>query len=462
MPLLLLREVAQSIPAANLLDSPTKTGLIPVSLLATCSVLSTFALLLWLTYRLIFKHEYQAFVGYNQYVILIYNLLLADLQQSLSFFISIHWLRLGQIDSPSRTCFAQGWLIQIGDVASGFFVLAIALHTWFAVVMSRKISYNTFTMAILGIWAFALLVTILGPAVHGPRYFVRAGAWVSSPVAMIARSPLITVKQKCWADGKYDIDRLWLHYVWIFIIEFGTIMIYTHVFLHLRKRLRSIRSVSNNHSNTESTSKLSQAARYMVLYPIIYIVLTLPLAAGRMAAMSGTDLPEIYYCIAGSLMTSCGWLDSLLYTLTRRVFIKPETRDDPRSSTRPSTAFATQSKMSKRGWIGLKSTRNLHQEPAPNVISDSQWHLSTFASIDVKGPQESDTNSDDLILEMAHHRGRNTPGLDERSKLNAKVSHTETIIDRGEEDAPVIANAIITETTIQVVSESRKEADGPT
>jgi hypothetical protein len=270
------------------------------------------------------------------------------------------------------------------------------------------------------------------------------------------------VKQ-CWADAKYDIERLWLHYVWIFIIEFGTIIIYTHVFLHLRKRLRSIRSVSNNPSNTDSTSKLSQAARYMVLYPIIYIVLTLPLAAGRMASMAGADLPEVYYCIAGSLMTSCGWLDSLLYTLTRRVFIKPETRDGPRSSVAPSASFATHSKVSKRGWIGLKSTRNLHQQAQDDVVSDSQWHLSTFASIDIKGPNESDANSDDLILESAYRRGgRNTPGLDERSKQNAKVSHTETIIDRGEEDAPVIANAIISETTIHVVSESREKSSDMT
>lgn len=174
------------IPAANLLDEVVKRGLVPVSIFALCSVLSTTTLLSWITYRLVWRHDYR-----SQYIILIYNLLLGDLQQSLSFLISIHWLTLGRIDSPSVTCFAQGWLIQIGDMSSGFFVLAIALHTWYSVVMGRKISHAAFTSGILGIWTFAILLTFLGPAIHGPHYFVRAGAWVSSASSKNIYSPSI-------------------------------------------------------------------------------------------------------------------------------------------------------------------------------------------------------------------------------------------------------------------------------
>ena len=41
----------------------------------------------------------------------------------------------------------------------------------------------------------------------------------------------------------------------------------------------------------------------MVLYPVIYTVCTLPLAAGRMAAMQGVVVPYAYYCFAGSAIT---------------------------------------------------------------------------------------------------------------------------------------------------------------
>lgn len=113
---------------------------------------------------------------------------------------------------------------------------------------------------------------------------------------------------------EFEAERLWLHYIWIFIVEFGTIIIYGHVFFHLRKSLRSI-------IHNEGTSRLSRATRFMILYPVAYILLTLPIAVGRMVAMSGAALPELFFVVAGSLLTSCGWVDALLYALTRRVVV---------------------------------------------------------------------------------------------------------------------------------------------
>jgi hypothetical protein len=40
-----------------------------------------------------------------------------------------------------------------------------------------------------------------------------------------------------------------------------------------------------------------------------------------MVAMAGVKMPDLFFCIAGSFLTSCGWIDALLYTLTRRVFV---------------------------------------------------------------------------------------------------------------------------------------------
>lgn len=57
----------------------------------------------------------------------------------------------------------------------------------------------------------------------------------------------------------------------------------------------------------------------MLLYPAVYVILTLPISVGRMVAMSGVHLPDVFFCIAGSFLTSCGWIDAILYTLTRRI-----------------------------------------------------------------------------------------------------------------------------------------------
>ncbi|KAF2110210.1 G protein-coupled glucose receptor regulating Gpa2-domain-containing protein [Lophiotrema nucula] len=279
--------------------TPTfRTGLIPVALCAMLSLISVTALLAFITHRLIsWRKHYKEYVGYNQYVILIYNLLLADLQQSIAFSISFNWLRINKILAPTAPCFIQAWFLHIGDVASGFFVLAIAVHTWMGVVKGYKLPYTWFVVSICCIWFAALLLTIVGPLMHGNRFFARAGGW-------------------CWVSVEYEKERLWLHYLWIFIVEFGTIAIYGHIFFHLRGRIRSI--LHND------TTKLSRATKFMVMYPAVYVVLTLPIAVGRMVAMTGGKLPDVFFCVAGTLLTSCGWVDALLYALTRRVLVSNE------------------------------------------------------------------------------------------------------------------------------------------
>ncbi|KAJ4384185.1 hypothetical protein N0V86_001030 [Didymella sp. IMI 355093] len=275
-----------------------RDGLIAITIFAMMSLLSVTALLIFITHRLIsWRKHYRYNVGHNQFVILIYNLLLADLQQAIAFVMSFHWLRINKILAPTVPCFIQAWFLQIGDVSSGFFVLAIAVHTWLGVVKGYKVPYKWFIASILGLWAFALLLTVLGPAMYQNRFFGRAGGW-------------------CWISSNYQNERLWLHYLWIFIIEFGTIAIYGHVFVHLRGRIRGI--INND------TTKLTRATKFMVMYPAVYVVLTLPIAVGRMVAMTGTPMPDVFFVIAGSLLTSCGWIDALLYALTRRILVSHE------------------------------------------------------------------------------------------------------------------------------------------
>jgi hypothetical protein len=170
-------------PAPNSMDPLTPVyhnGLIPLAIFAMMSLVSVAALLGFITHRMIsWRRHYRQYVGYNQYVILIFNLLIADLQQSIAFSISFHWLRINKIVASTGACFLQAWFLQIGDVASGFFVLAIAIHTWLGVVKGYKLPYIWFVVSIVSIWFFALLLTVLGPAMYQDRYFARAAGWVS-------------------------------------------------------------------------------------------------------------------------------------------------------------------------------------------------------------------------------------------------------------------------------------------
>jgi hypothetical protein len=93
----------------------------------------------------------------------------------------------------------------------------------------------------------------------------------------------------------------------------------------LKRRVKTIDSVSHS----KSRHRIHRIARYMVLYPITYVILSLPLAAGRMASMTGKTLPISYYCTAGALMTSSGFVDAILYAITRRVITLSDEPQQP-------------------------------------------------------------------------------------------------------------------------------------
>lgn len=84
---------------------------------------------------------------------------------------------------------------------------------------------------------------------------------------------------------------------------------------------------------SDTFHKVDRAARLMILYPFFYILLTLPLSAGRMWSMahSSDSLPNAYQCVAGALISSSGFVDALLYTLTRQTLLNG-------GSTRPNNA----------------------------------------------------------------------------------------------------------------------------
>lgn len=181
------------------LNDILRIGLVPVGILAALSVLTTSILISFISWRFItWKLHYKTFLGYNQYVVLVLQLLLADLQQAASFLISFHWISRDYILAPHPACFAQGWLLHSGDVASAFWVVVIGLHTFFTAVYGMRIGTKTFYGGILAVWVFSYILTGLGVGLHGSKYFVRAGAW-------------------CWVSSEYERDRLGLHYIWLFV-----------------------------------------------------------------------------------------------------------------------------------------------------------------------------------------------------------------------------------------------------
>jgi hypothetical protein len=157
-----------------------KHGLVAVSFLGFLSFVTSSSLLFYLTHKLIkWRLRGQACRGYNQFLLLIYNLLIADIQQSLAFLLTVRWLAEDKINVRTSTCFAEGWFVSTGDLASGVWIFAIALHTFFAVIMGKKLPYWIFLLAITALWLFIYAMAVVGVVSHRENFYVRAGAWVS-------------------------------------------------------------------------------------------------------------------------------------------------------------------------------------------------------------------------------------------------------------------------------------------
>jgi hypothetical protein len=123
----------------------------------------------------------------NQFLILFYNLLIADMHQALAFLLNVTWVSSNGIAVGSSTCWAQGWFVSTGDLASSAFISFIAVHTYCVVVKGYQPSQRVLYAAIAGVWAFIYLMAIIGVAITRDGrdvggFYVRAAAWVGLPL----------------------------------------------------------------------------------------------------------------------------------------------------------------------------------------------------------------------------------------------------------------------------------------
>ncbi|KAL4893139.1 G protein-coupled glucose receptor regulating Gpa2-domain-containing protein [Aspergillus ambiguus] len=301
---------SQDVPSNHLVSRDVETkaedlhgsdyaGFIAMGVIGLCSFVATFCLLAFLTFRFIFwKRYYKSPLAANQYVVLIYNLLLVDLQQSTAFMICLHWIAKGHVYMPSAPCYLQGWWIQTGDPGSGLFVMAIALHTGAVVMRGRQLPFPVFIACVIGLWTFILILGFIPVGLFGDEVFVISEAgW-------------------CWLSPTHETERLWVHYLWIFIAEFGTVVLYGVMFFYLQRRMKEASML--RHGPQENLKRLNRVVIYMVIYPLVYLVLSLPLAAGRMSTARHVIPSRTYFAVAGCLMALSGMVDVIVYTLTRR------------------------------------------------------------------------------------------------------------------------------------------------
>ena len=99
------------------LDGSLRIGLSFIGTIACISAIVVFSLICFIGYRFVtWRRYYREPLQYNQCVVLIFNLLLADSFQALGLLISLHWVTVDSISSGTPACWAQAGFLQFGDV----------------------------------------------------------------------------------------------------------------------------------------------------------------------------------------------------------------------------------------------------------------------------------------------------------------------------------------------------------
>lgn len=139
-------------------------------------------------------------------------------------------------------------------------------------------------------------------------------------------------------NNEYSELRLLTHYLFIFIAIATTSGLYIAIFINLRKNTALGADMANiaPDSATADQLQLSHNPAFLI-YPVIYVICTLPLALGRIASMTGADVPLGYMSFAGAMIASNGSFDCLLFGTTRNVIIFASKHEVDKSDTGIST-----------------------------------------------------------------------------------------------------------------------------
>ncbi|KXS94705.1 hypothetical protein AC578_3852 [Pseudocercospora eumusae] len=389
-------------PRASLspLSSEYHADISVVTFFAFLSMVSTAALVAYLTWRLT-SWKHRGYARANQYVALLVNLIAADLIQAVGFALDVVWLRENAIKVPSPTCWTQGWLINAGDVGSAVFTFAMAIHLFMDIILDKRMPYWPFLGCIVLGWIFNFFCATIGIILHPRDFYVRAGLW-------------------CWINSDYMPMRLWLHYTWILVTEFGVVVIYSVMLAILWKRVRTV-----FYATSDLRLRAQSAVKSILLYPLVYVVCTLPAVIIRVRVITGGVATVPQLTALGAMLVSNGWLDVLLYTITRSSLIfGPAAPDDDVYALETFTRFQPDSE----GHSQRFST-------AP--ISPTKFHHSG----DLKWPTSSPTSESSGVARRGPGERESFASFEKRFEfdldgLPKKPADHAVIVERYEEEEP--------------------------
>ncbi|TCD64732.1 hypothetical protein EIP91_003688 [Steccherinum ochraceum] len=210
------------------------------------------------------------------------------------------------------TCVAQGVIKHIADVGPAVWSLVIAMHTFWVLFLRLDASKKMFIATFAGGWTLVFILVLAGPAIvdvkNNGSFYGISGHW-------------------CWIADGYPVARIMTDYFWMFFSAITCFVLYGMILLKLRGNITtsgwkikfSLHKSDDPESPDGSDHQLKVMAKQMLLYPIAYTIIILPIACCRFVEWSGKDVSWGGTVFSDSVYLMSGLVNVILFIFTRRV-----------------------------------------------------------------------------------------------------------------------------------------------
>lgn len=243
--------------------------------------------------------------------------LLADFLHAVGSLMNGPWVQARAVIFGDH-CTAQAVIKEMADVASAFWTVVIAIHTFCLLVIEIKLRPFVLCTTLVGGWAAIFAITISGPAVrqssaNGPFYGI-SDYW-------------------CWITPNYKAEGITLDYLLMFLAALTAFTLYGLIYLKLRGnlvikgyRMKFVKVSAEDLAHWREKkfeNESLQIAMRMWIYPMAYVVLILPMSIVRFAMWAGHKISVEVSIFASSVFLLMGIVNVTLFLTTRPV-LPPE------------------------------------------------------------------------------------------------------------------------------------------
>ncbi|EPQ57650.1 hypothetical protein GLOTRDRAFT_137912 [Gloeophyllum trabeum ATCC 11539] len=239
------------------------------------------------------------------------SLMVSDLMQVVGSIMNAKWVHEMAV-TYEHFCTIQACIKQAADIGLALWSLIIAVHTFNVLFLRLEVPRVALYVTIVGGWSTVAALVIAGPATSsnqdGPFYGI-SGYW-------------------CWITDLYATKRFVLDYMIMFISALLSFVLYALIFLRLRGILivegrhisfRVRPALSGSLGNRMNESYVASVTRRMLLYPIAYTIIILPIAVVRFVEWSGHNVSFSLTIACDTVYLFSGAINAILFSTTRRI-----------------------------------------------------------------------------------------------------------------------------------------------